>query len=216
MARPKKKEAVQEVKEENKSVLLSEIIEAISVEIPAFVNFDNNETFDRICNGLTFKPYLPLRDKRHALSMFMVHVNLLEFDLEEPTEFAIDLEKLYLLHLLLEPYTNMEVDVLDLTDEDYDVLVISGFVNKVLEFCGNDYYKMKELVDESFRVQTIIKNYKNIEELNLDKMGEMIESLKTVFGDLSSEDISNLNSIITANDPLYGKLKEYITTDNIE
>lgn len=201
---------------ENKMVLLSEIIKNIEDEIAIFVDLEDEKSFNKICKDLRFIDYLPLSSKRAYLGVFIMRIGMMEIDLEDASNFAIELEKLSTLYLLLQPYTNIEIDVDDFSDEDYDTLMRSGFINKVMHFCGADYYKTQNLLSESYRIESIIKNYNASQELDLNKIEKTIESLKNMFSNLSSEDIQNLNSIITANDPIYGALKEYITTDTIK
>jgi hypothetical protein len=216
MGRPKKKEVVQEVKSENKRILLSQIIEKINVGIPIFADFNNKEYFESICHGVEFTPYLKLEKKRQVLSMFMIRAGMIDVTFEDPSEVAIELEKLYALYLLLQPYTNIEIDISDLSDEDYDTLMVSGFLAKVMQYCQNDYFKMQDLLNDVYRVEGIFNKKKANEELDLSKMEELINSMKTLFANLSPEDLKNMNEIITANDPLYGALKEYVVTDHIK
>lgn len=212
------KEDIQSIQQEdkNKTILLSEIIKKIDDGIAILADFDNEKYFNKICGDLIFTNYLPLAIKRSYLSVFMMKISMLEIDLEEASNFAIDLEKASLLYLLLQPYTNIEIDIVDFSDEDYDTLVRSGFIGKIMQFCGNDYYKMQDLLNETYRVENIIKKYESSQELDLNKMEELMESLKTLFSNLTPEEIQNLNSIITANDPIYGALREYVVTDNIK
>ena len=198
MGRPKKKEVVQEVKSENKRILLSQIIEKINVGIPIFADFNNKEYFESICHGVEFTPYLKLEKKRQVLSMFMIRAGMIDVTFEDPSEVAIELEKLYALYLLLQPYTNIEIDISDLSDEDYDTLMVSGFLAKVMQYCQNDYFKMQDLLNDVYRVEGIFNKKKANEELDLSKMEELINSMKTLFANLSPEDLKNMKMVVNS------------------
>lgn len=207
MARPKKKENV----EENKSVLLSEIINKINIEIPASADLDDDKVFNKLFGDVSFNIYVPIHLKKGYIGLYMSRSNFVMFDLDEPYTLVTELEKLSVLHLLIKPYTNIEVDIEELSDDDYDALLTSGFVDKIISICGNDYNKLLGLLNETYRVEKMINDNELMKSFDTEQMMDVIEKMKNLFENLSEEQLSKIEGIVSANDPTFLSFKRYFT-----
>jgi hypothetical protein len=192
----------------DKTVLLSNILEAINVENPMFFDFTKTEVIDSICKGLVIVPYLPLVYKKSYMTMYMSHVHMAHVDLDDPVDLTIQMEKLNIQNLLLRAYTNIDVDIDEFTDEHYDALMVSGFINHILKTCGEDYAKLLHLLSESFRIEKLYSDYEMLSSFDINELNAGIEKVTEMFTNMSEEKLARLDAILTVNDPKFKKFKD--------
>ena len=196
---------------ENKTVLLSDILVALE-DIDTGTDNPNHKKLHEIKSDITIAGYMPIYMKRLYIDLFLEDVGMVEVDTEDfnTVEFVFEVEKLILLGLLFR-YTNINVDDIKLSDDDYDLLYQYSFVDEILKVCEKDFNKLKDILGEVYRVDSTISLYKNISSINADEMNGALNEMGNMLSGLSTEQLKHMNSIVSMNDPLMSKIKKQLT-----
>ena len=160
---------------------------------------------------VVFKRYLPLQDKMLILSK-VVFYNSYSDDI---TQRIIQLQ-LYKFFDILLSYTNIEVETLDVTIDNYDICN-SVLGDWLLTISGVDYYKTIELLNDYM-------NYTNIEQivttgqnLNNVSLSEYNQVQKDFMNKMENDPtmLKDMLNLLKYNDPSLSSLNDAIKMETL-
>lgn len=217
---------------EDKSVLLSENEEAVSVGIPTVVIFDNNnkkadfpfwilfeKCLDKV-NGkinqdefikfldekIDVSDYIPLHTKKSIIDIFYVVNESSENDFSDLTY----LFEMFSVFTMLFLYTNIEIEDEEMTEINYDFVIKSGLVKYLKSKCKDDYKLLYNMFINSisFRNSMFVKTF--ADTLNIDELKNTFKETEIGFKDMDESKLSLIKSILEFNDPSLLKVKNML------
>lgn len=120
-------------------------------------------------------------------------------------------------HILLDCYTNIEVNNELVTLENYD-LIYPLFKDFILQYCKNDYAEFNEMLRDTLQVgniEELIGIFNRIDVKNLEKANQ---NLNDTFKQLQKNEtlIGKLSDIASFNDPLTSKMVNEIKKEAVK
>lgn len=156
------------------------------------------------------KKYCPLFLKRTITRRIMDEISSLDLDNTVDVMYKYELVKTK--HII---GFYVDVDLLDLTEEEYDLIMGEKFFIAELEY-NSDYSNFNSFVDKC----SGIESYGIIEKINLFLTtlpnGKEINEMTEAFNNIPEETIEKLSSIIKMNDPISTEVSKIIKLDAVE
>lgn len=207
MARPKKKENV----EENKSILLSEKkrVEFCAVFQKCVDKLDGQITEDEFINYLNDKihvnNYLSLSYKSSMINSFYDSI----FVDEELYDLAYLFEIFSVLIVLL-AYTNINIVDEEMIEENYDVVMASGLVDYIKIKCNKDFELFRDMMGKSlnFRCYQSIKKFTI--SMDLETLEMASKQTQNMFKEIDTEKLSLIKEISEFNNPSLKNVQNFI------
>lgn len=158
---------------------------------------------------IKIESYCPLFLKRTITRRIMDEISSLDLDSTVDVMYKYELVKT---KHIIGFYTN--VDLLDLTEEEYDLIMSSKSIVGLKQI--TDYSDFSSFVDKC----SGIESYGIIEKINsfLATLpnGKDINEMTEAFNNIPEETIEKLSSIIKMNDPISAEVSKIIKLDAIE
>lgn len=178
-------------------------------------NEDIYNDITRTVAAIDFRERLTLAEKAVVAMTTIAKVDSMDLN---PVECAFQLETALFFNGLCLYMINVENDLPPSiqTMETYDLLTTFGLEDRALEFCKNDFEKLRRMVDDACNFSNIfrlIKAAKDFSPEGVDKLKEVLEGLRT---ELTPERIKEIRGLMVDADPAWKSLKETVGEDIVE
>lgn len=150
---------------------------------------------------LQIREYLPLLDKQVAMALILDKVLPQEKD---AVATQMNLEIATTVYGLLGYAVNLENDLgyeALLNSAIYDALYESGFVDYLLQYCGADYARLKDMIAGACNFSNIFKITEVAALMSPENLNEFIKVTKELDLAISSDKVKELARIYEASDP---------------
>jgi hypothetical protein len=197
-----------ETKEEKESSIKTVPFLKVCIKCEEKIDGDVSETaFKRYLDKyITVKDYIPLSYKKNLLDIFFSSIESEDGDF---SDLAYLFEMFTVLHILMF-YTNIEIDVTELTEENYDLVVHSGLADYIKSKCEKDFNKTYSMAMQaiSFKTYEIISNFANT--VDIDGARDLFADTQNAVSEIDIEKLRFMKDIMDYNNPALKDVKDAI------
>lgn len=173
------------------------------------------DDLNELGNQMTIREYIPMKEKFRLIAMIVFKMNNESDDMAETA--IIAKEKDLFFDVLLTAYCGINCENQDLkTYATYDLLypVISKYV---LQFCGDDYNKLVEMLDSSlniYHMKELTELMESVDYEEIKKATKANEELLKKFYE-EKEALEKLKEILLATDDNARKIVDYAKNEAV-
>ena len=173
------------------------------------------DDLNELGNQMTIREYIPMKEKYRLIAMTIFKMNSESDDMAETA--VIAKEKNLFFDVLLTAYCGINCENQDLkTYATYDLLypVISKYV---LQFCGDDYNKLVEMLDSSlniYRMKELSELMESVDYEEIKKATKANEEMLKKFYE-EKEALEKLKELFVATDDNARKVVDYAKNEAI-
>lgn len=161
-------------------------------------------------DNIEVQPYLPIGTKEAFIDLMIIMCNS---EGSSNGQFAKSFEILSVLQLLL-LYTNIEIFSEDMTENNYDLFLKSGFYVQILKQCKDDYDRFCNMAQNALYFE-LLKMSSAFNNFNKEVLDDNINSLNNILKGLKNEDLQLIKEIIEFNDPATKQIKDIVYDKNL-
>ena len=165
----------------------------------------DDEDLDEFGQRIAIRPYISILEKSAGIMLLTTQAEYSDTDNISQKIAEMYMNKFF--HILLDCYTNIEINDELVTLENYDLIspLLKDFI---LQYCKNDYAEFNEMLKDTLQVgnlEELIGIFNRIDVKNLEKANQ---SLNDTFKQLQNNEdlIGKLSDIASFNDPLTSKV----------
>ena len=176
---------------------------------------ENQEKLEDLKQNLIIKKILPLHQKEIVVMKTIFDVNTID---EDSSSAALALEVSLLFNALLS-YTNItnNAQIAYISNQAYyDILIMSGLVDYVMEFCGEDYKRVEKLVDRMISFENIKSLVNLLSKMDTASLEGLTDEFKKFTLETNPESLRYLADIMRHNDPVYTAVKDNIINSAVD
>lgn len=173
------------------------------------------DDLNELGNQMTIREYIPMKEKYRLIAMTIFKMNSESDDMAETA--VIAKEKNLFFDVLLTAYCGINCENQDLkTYATYDLLypILSKYI---LQFCGDDYNKLVEMLDSSlniYRMKELTELMESVDYEEIKKATKANEELLKKFYE-EKEALEKLKEILLATDDNARKVVDYAKNEAI-
>ena len=173
------------------------------------------DDLNELGNQMTIREYIPMKEKYRLIAMTIFKMNSESDDMAETT--VIAKEKNLFFDVLLTAYCGINCENQDLkTYATYDLLypILSKYI---LQFCGDDYKKLVEMLDSSlniYHMKELTELMESVDYEEIKKATKANEELLKKFYE-EKEALEKLKEILLATDDNARKVVDYAKNEAI-
>lgn len=180
----------------------------------------NKVTDKWIKENLKIEKYIPIVDK-YATAKILSKVIL---DLAENINYNDSLETNYI-YIKYDIYTtltifckyiNIDIEDVDKTSANYDIIFSSGLFDGIMKYCQTDYNRSKEIVDRIVGIEDI-SIYRELGRImNSDAYFERLKKSQKILNGISFKKYETLEKISEINNPLVAQIADMARNASLE
>lgn len=180
----------------------------------------NKVTDKWIKENLKIEKYIPIVDK-YATTKILSKVIL---DLAENINYNDSLETNYI-YIKYDIYTtltifckyiNIDIEDVDKTSANYDIIFSSGLFDGIMKYCQTDYNRSKEIVDRIVGIEDI-SIYRELGRImNSDTYFERLKKTQKILNGISFKKYETLEKISEINNPLVAQIADMARNASLE
>lgn len=180
----------------------------------------NKVTDKWIKENLKIEKYIPIVDK-YATAKILSKVIL---DLAENINYNDSLETNYI-YIKYDIYTtltifckyiNIDIEDVDKTSANYDIIFSSGLFDGIMKYCQTDYNRSKEIVDRIVGIEDI-SIYRELGRImNSDAYFERLKKSQKFLNGISLKKYETLEKINEINNPLVTQIADMVRNASLE
>lgn len=173
------------------------------------------DDLNELGNQMTIREYVPMKEKYRLIAMTIFKMNSESDDMAETA--VIAKEKNLFFDVLLTAYCGINCENQDLkTYATYDLLypILSKYI---LQFCGDDYKKLVEMLDSSlniYRMKELTELMEGVDYEEIKKATKANEELLKKFYE-EKEALEKLKEILLATDDNARKIVDYAKNEAV-
>lgn len=194
---------------ENKLYEMYEVVQVCADYVQDPENKESAEAFENLKSSLIVKNYLPLKQKEIALKKILSDIQM---DDEELYSFST-YKNICLLFDGLMAYVvnvNYDIDGVLKDTEIYDILMVSGFVDFVLQYCYRDYMKLELDLQDILSMRGIYSLAKEFDRISPEAVDKLTQEFKRFALETDPQILKMYADISAANDPLLHTVKQTV------
>lgn len=194
---------------ENKIYEMYEVVQICADYVQSPETKEKAEAFENLKSSLIIKNYLPLKQKEIALKKILSDIQM---DDEELYSFST-YKNICLLFDGLMAYVvniNYDIDGVLKDTEIYDLLMISGFVDFVLQYCYHDYMKLELDLQDILSMRGIYSLAKEFDRISPEAVDTLTQAFKRFALETDPQVLKMYADISAANDPLLNTIKKTV------
>jgi len=195
---------------ENKTYQIYEILAVCAEWLNEPENADKLKAVEDIKTSLVIRDYMPIGQKELVMRKALI-------DMRSDTQImpytaSILYEIALLFDCLLAYVVNLDANIDNLYKDAsfYDILKMSGIIDYILSFCGNDYESLRKMADRMISFDNLNELVKNIELTSPEQIDRLTQEFKNFTTNINPEIFKHMGTIMAGNDPLLTNIKNTI------